>query len=212
MKDIKSKLELFNKQFFNLNLNLSLEENLFINKCISNIQEEDIFVNDHISAYTFCPSVDASGLINYGRFAFGKKTKDKIFYNLVEELFYFMKLVIYEERENFFHYGLGWDCKNNLIKFYQLSLDNSKIYCEEFFIDRHNFNNNYMCKQKEYEVGVNNTIMNKDSLVVNQVNLNNSNKIFENQYANDLSSRMKALGFTLDTYSIYDGTTTLYFD
>lgn len=212
MNQIKYKLDLYNKHFFNLNLNLSIEENLFINKCISNIDDKDIFINEHISAYTFCPSVDKSGLINYGRFAFGKKTKDKYFYSLVEELFNFLNINIYNSKDNFFYYGVGWDYLNNLIKFYQLSSDYTNIYCEEFLIDRANFKNNYMIKSKEYAVGVYNTIMNKDDSNINQINLNNNSKVFDNSHANDLCDKMKSLDFLLDTYSIYNNKTTLYFD
>lgn len=217
MKYIGSKLQTFDKHFFNLGSNLSIEENLFIHKCINNIKEEDIFINEHISVYTFCPSINDIGVINYGRFAFGKKSKDKIFHNLVEELFYFLKIVVYEKKEDFFYYGVGWDYNNNLIKLYQLSSDYSKIYCEEYLMDRQNFSNNCISKKKEYSVGINNTTMKKDGLNVNQINLDRSGRSsigqkFENKQANDLCDRMNSLGFSLDTYSIYNNTTTLYFD
>lgn len=211
MKQVLNKLSNYNFHFFQLNKHLFPEEISFIELAAKNITLKDFYSRQHISAYTFCPQILDSGQVNYGRFAFGKKTEDKNYKNITFELFDFLKIKI-TTAKNFFIYGVGWDYENNLIKLYQLSHDYKKIDCKEYKICRSDFDKNKLFKSKSYDVGEKVTTMNKDGNEVEQINLDASSPAFEDETINALWREMDTFDFRLDTYSIYNNKTTLYFD
>jgi len=210
-KQILNKLLIYNSNFFDFKNNLFTEEINFIHRSIKNISAEDIFLHEHISVYTFCPQVLPSGDINYGRFAFGKKTENETFNQITLELFSFFNLKL-KPKKNFFFYGVGWDYRNNLIKLYKLSFDYENILCLEYFVDRSDFNNNKLLRKKMYNIGKKTTVMHKDDLNIEQINLTKSKKIFNHKPVDKFCEVMEKLNFNLDTYSLYNNITTLYFD
>lgn len=118
--------------------------------------------------------------------------------------------------QNYKYYGIGWDLENKIIKFYTLRLDRSKIGCHVYKVERDKDNNitdAVFTTKKMYDVGEKNTVMHKDGKKINQVNVSRIKKHdAHHPIANTWINKMRALDFTLDTYSDYSGKISLYFD
>jgi hypothetical protein len=177
--------------------NISRSEYNFILESLSNITEEDICDNEHLSSYSFVVSIEGEE-INASRFIVGTKTNTDLFeknaLNMLNDLNIYPK-----KPDGFKWYGVGWDVKNNQIKIYFLKNNLSQIYCKEYLKS-----SSKKIREKLYDVGKNFTIMHKDNQTVNQIN--------SNTYKHKIVDKMIGLGFNLDTYSEYENKVTLYFD
>src|SRR5210317_1800263 len=94
--------------------------------------------------------------------------------------------------------------------------DRTKIECH-VYKDERNENNDIIkttfLTRKKYTVGEKNTVMYKDGKEINQVNVSRIKKHdAHHPLANTWINKMHDLDFTLDTYSEYNDTISLYFD
>ena len=194
---IKDLFYIYQKNIYSILSNLSKLEYDFVTKTLSNITEEDISHNEHLSSYCFVISLEGSS-INTSRFIVGTKTNPNLFKD--NALNMLSSLNIFPKAPNSFDwYGVGWDIKNDEIKIYFLKNDLSQIYCKEYCRS-----SSSKIREKLYDVGKKSTIMHKDGEAINQIN--------SNTYDHELVDKMVGLGFNLDTYSKYKDKITLYFD
>ena len=194
---IKDLFYIYQKNIYSILSNTNRLEYDFITETLSNITEEDILDNEHLSCYCFVVSVEGS-LTNTSRFIVGTKTNPGLFeknaLNMLNSL-----NISPKAPTGFDWYGVGWDIKNDEIKIYFLKKDLSQIHCKEYCRSSSN-----KIREKIYDVGEKYTKMYKDNETINQIN--------SNMYDHEMVHKMIALGFNLDTYSNYKDKTTLCFD
>jgi hypothetical protein len=168
-----------------------------------------------ISPYSFCIVIDKkSNKVNLTKVNIGSVEND-ITKNVTRVLH---ALGIHDPicSPNYKYYGIGWDLVDKIIKFYTLSKDRTKIECHVYRVER-NENNDIIkttfLTKKKYTVGEKNTVMYKDGKEINQVNVSRIKKHdAHHPLANTWINKMHDLDFTLDTYSEYNDTISLYFD
>jgi len=194
---IKELFYIYQKNIYSILSNTNRLEYDFITETLSNITEEDILDNEHLSSYSFVISVEGEE-INASRFIVGTKTNPELFEK--NALNMLNSLSISPKAPNGFDwYGVGWDIKNDEIKIYFLKKDLSEIYCKEYCRS-----SSEKIREKLYDVGKKYTKMHKDNEIVDQIN--------SNYYDHEIVNKMTSFGFNLDTYSIYKNKVTLYFD
>lgn len=198
--EIKELFFIFQKEIFPIMLHVTEEEYSFMLDTINQISSEDIEENKHLSVYSFaiCKENEKE---NCSRFVFGTKTKPARFQKKASSM---LKSLGIKERapKGFQWYGVGWDIEEDRIKIYFIKKDFSEIVCKEYCRSSAE-----KTQEKFYKVEEKVTIMKKGEQEVQQIN----------DDAKDVSdcaaaTKMKNLGFDLDTYSCYGGKTTYYFD
>ena len=208
----------FNEKIYPLSDKLTKSENDFIDKWIRKLENDDIKQKKHISSFTLSITLNKDGPVNKSRFGIGTKTKHKDFKNDI------MKLLKQFEVETFLpdgykYYGIAWDISDNLIKLYGLNDEDTKILCKVYNVKRdknNNITNITFNSDKNYKVGKEKTIMNKNGKNISQYNTSSMMlpNLFYKEYSklNDIMRKMKDNKYNLDTYSEYDNKLNLYFD
>ncbi len=169
----------------------------------------------HISPYSFSISIDKeTNKVNLTRVNIGSVESDITSH--VEKLLRHIGVDTQICAPNYKYYGVGWDLVDEIIKFYTLSNDKSKIECYVYKVKRDAENEIVESKfetKKEYDVGKKNTVMHKNGKKIDQKNLSRvASMNTKHPVADDWIKKMKKLGFMLDTHSDYDGKINLYFD
>ena len=215
---LKDAYGIYNSEITNFHDRISPEEKKYINAIIADYDPRVEFRHGfEISPYSFSISIDkTNGFVNLTRLNFGSVTTN-IGEN-VEQLMEYMGISEDLCSPGFKYYGIGWDLRDSIVKFYMLSHDRQKIECHVFKVKRNELNaitsTNFHTK-KNYHVGSSNTVMLKNGKSIDQINTNRNRIWVEdigNSTANAWIKKMQKMGFILDTFSEYDGKINLYFD
>jgi len=208
--------DVYNKNVFPFHKKIGKEEQSYVNAVVSKYDYRTEFkTNRDISPYSFSISIDKeTNNVNLTRVNIGSVETD--ISHPMKRLTDHLKIKETICAPEFKYYGVGWDLIDEIIKFYTLKNDKSTIECHVYKVKR-DLNNEItdttFHTKKTYDVGKKNTVMYKDGKNVNQRNVNRDFATdMKHSMANEWMSKMKKLGFILDTHSDYGGNINLYFD
>lgn len=208
---------LFNDEVYPFHENISRSEQAYIEATVDDFDHEVEFENGYeISPYSFSVTIDFSkaGAVNPTRVNIGSVERD-----ISERVRTVLSHMGVREtccETGYKYYGIGWDLRDEIVKFYSLKHDRSQIKCYVYKVkrdDAHNVVSAVFDTKKTYAVGKRKTIMHKSGMVIEQMNASRvGSKDMGDETANAWVGKMQRLGFILDTYSRYDGKINLYFD
>ena len=217
-KQVQDQLDRYYSYIYPLNEKITNYEKDFIEKWIHKLNENDYQLHPHISPFSVGINIFKNGHINKSRFCIGTKTSFDEFKLDTNKLFHNLRINI-EPPHNYNYYGVAWDIEDNLIKLYFLSKDFTKIICYIYKVKR---NKNKIEKisfidTKNYNVGVETTIMRKNGKIIKQHNTNNGKIKIPNEILKKYPESRKWISLMepqleVNTYSEYDNKLSIYFD
>jgi predicted heme/steroid binding protein len=208
--------DVYNRNVFPFHEKIGKEEQSYINAIVSKYDYRTEFkTNRDVSPYSFSISIDKEkNITNLTRVNIGSVEMD--ISRPMKRLIDHLKIKESVCAPDFKYYGVGWDLVDGIVKLYTLRNDKTKIECHVYKVKRDSKNeitDTTFHTKKVYDVGKRNTVMYKDGKKVNQRNVNRDlSADMKHPIANEWMSKMKKLGFILDTHSDYDGNINLYFD